>query len=44
MVDNHGVSTADLHEEVEFRYEATPAVGLVIGLQVTLALVSVGAG
>jgi uncharacterized membrane protein len=45
MLDNHGVSTADLHEEeVESRYEATPAVGLVIGLQVTLALVSLGAG
>jgi uncharacterized membrane protein len=45
MVDNRGVSTADLHEEeVESRYEATFAVGLVIGLQVTLALVSLEAG
>ncbi len=31
-------------EEVESRYEATLAVALVIGLQVTLALVSLGAG
>src|ERR1019366_8270417 len=45
MVDNREVSTADLHEEeVESRYEATSAVGLVIGLQVTLALVSLGGG
>jgi hypothetical protein len=45
MVDNLGVSTADLHEEeVESRYEATFAVGLVIALQVTLALVSLGGG
>jgi uncharacterized membrane protein len=45
MVDNLGVSTADLHEEeVESRYEATFAVGLVIGLQLTLALVSLGGG
>lgn len=35
----------DLHEEeIESRFEATVAVGLVIGLQVTLALVSLGAG
>ena len=45
MVDNRWVSTAGLHEEeLESRYEATFAVGLVIGLQVTLALVSLGAG
>jgi uncharacterized membrane protein len=45
MVDNRGVSSADLREEeVESRYEATFAVGLVIGLQVTLALASLGAG
>lgn len=31
-------------EEVESRYEAASAVGLIIGLQVTLALVSLGAG
>jgi len=30
--------------QVESRFEATFAVGLVIGLQVTLALVSLGAG
>jgi uncharacterized membrane protein len=43
--DNRRVSTADLHEaEVESRYEAASAVALVIGLQVTLALVSLGAG
>ena len=45
MVDNRVVSTADLHEEeIESRYEATFAVGLVIGLQVTLALVSLEGG
>ena len=45
MVDNRAVSTTDLHEEeVESRYEATFAVALVIGLQVTLALVSLDAG
>jgi len=45
MVDNHAVSTEDLREEeIESRYEATIAVGLVIGLQVTLALVSLGGG
>jgi uncharacterized membrane protein len=45
MVDNRWVSAAGLHEEeLESRYEATFAVGLVIGLQVTLALVSLGAG
>jgi uncharacterized membrane protein len=36
---------ANLHEEeIESRFEATLAVGLVIGLQVTLALVSLGGG
>jgi uncharacterized membrane protein len=45
MVDNRFVSLADLHEEeIESRYEATIAVGLVIGLQVTLALVSLAGG
>jgi uncharacterized membrane protein len=45
MVDNRAVSPADLHEEErESRYEATFAVGLVIGLQVTLALVSLEGG
>jgi uncharacterized membrane protein len=39
------VSTAAEHEEeVESRYEATLGVVLVIGLQVTLAVVSLGAG
>jgi uncharacterized membrane protein len=39
------VSVADLHEEeIESRFEATFAVALVIGLQVTLALVSLGGG
>jgi uncharacterized membrane protein len=45
MVDNREVSTADVHEEeVESRYEATFGVLLVIGLQATLAGVSLGAG
>jgi uncharacterized membrane protein len=45
IVDNRQVSTADLHEEeVESRFEATFAVVVVIGLQVALALVSLGAG
>jgi hypothetical protein len=45
MVDNREVSMADeREEELESRYEATFAVGLVIGLQVTLALVSLGGG
>ncbi len=45
MVDNRGVGTADIHEEqVESRYEATGGVGLVLVLQVTLALVSLEAG
>jgi hypothetical protein len=45
MVDTRLVSLADLHEEeIESRYEATFAVGLVIGLQVTLALVSLAGG
>ena len=44
IVDNREVSTADLHEEeVESRFEATFGVLLVIGLQATLALVSLGA-
>jgi len=43
MGDNLGVSTTDEHEEeIESRDEATFAVGLVIGLQVTLALVRSG--
>src|SRR5665647_3468514 len=45
MVDNRAVSLEGLHEEeIESRFEATFAVGLVIGLQVTLALVSLGGG
>jgi hypothetical protein len=45
MVDNRAVSLEDLHEEeIESRVEATFAVGLVIGLQVTLALVSLAGG
>ncbi|HXV04432.1 MAG TPA: hypothetical protein VFP23_00820 [Solirubrobacterales bacterium] len=45
MVDNRAVNTADLREEeIESRFEATLAVGLVIGLQVTLALVSLAGG
>ena len=45
IVDNREVSTADVHEEeVESRYEATFGVLLVIGLQATLAGVSLGAG
>ena len=45
MVDNRAVSMADLHEEeIESRFEATFAVCLVIGLQVTLALVSLAGG
>jgi hypothetical protein len=43
--DNVEVSTAEAHEEeIESRFEATFAVGLVIGLQLTLALVSLGGG
>ena len=43
--DNPQVSTAGLHEEeIESRYEATLGVVLVIALQATLALVSLGAG
>jgi uncharacterized membrane protein len=39
------VSTGDLHEEeIESRFEATFAVGLVIALQLTLAFVSVAHG
>jgi uncharacterized membrane protein len=45
IVDNREVSTADVREEeVESRFEATFGVLLVIGLQATLALVSLGAG
>jgi uncharacterized membrane protein len=45
MVDNHAMSTADLREEVvESRFEATLAVGLVMALQATLALVSLRNG
>jgi uncharacterized membrane protein len=45
MVDNRGVSNEDEREEqVESRYEATFAVGVVIVLQVTLALVSLDRG
>jgi uncharacterized membrane protein len=45
ILDNHEVSKSDSHEEeLESRYEATFAVGLVIGLQVTLALVSLARG
>jgi uncharacterized membrane protein len=45
MVDDRKVTTADVHEEeIESRFEATLAVGLVIGLQLTLALVSLGGG
>jgi uncharacterized membrane protein len=45
MVDNREMSISDVHEEeVESRYEATFGVGLVIGLQVTLAVVSLEAG
>jgi uncharacterized membrane protein len=45
IVDNREVTTADVHEEeVESRYEATSGVLIVIGLQATLALVSLGYG
>jgi uncharacterized membrane protein len=45
MRDNRGVCSVESREaEVESRFEATFAVGLVIGLQSTLALVSLGAG
>jgi uncharacterized membrane protein len=45
IVDNGAVGAVDLHEEeIESRFEATLAVGLVIGLQLTLALVSLGGG
>jgi hypothetical protein len=41
----HEVSTGELHEEeIESRFEATGAVGLVIGLQVTLAVFSLAHG
>src|SRR3954467_11771169 len=42
MIDNRDVGTSDLHEEErESRYEAAPAVVVVIALQVVLALVSI---
>ena len=45
LLDGRRVSNVEWREEeVESRYEATFAVGLVIVLQVTLALVSLGAG
>ena len=45
IVDNRGVSTAEVREEeVESRYEATFCVLIVIGLQATLAVVSLGNG
>jgi hypothetical protein len=45
IVDNREASTADVHEEeVESRYEATSGVLIVIGLQATLAGVSLGNG
>ena len=45
IVDNREVSTADVHEEeVESRFEATSGVLIVIGLQATLAAVSLGNG
>jgi hypothetical protein len=44
LLDRRGVSNVEWREEeVESRYEATFAVGLVSGLQVMLALVSLGA-
>lgn len=45
MPDDRGVSKAGLREEeIESRFEATFGVGLVIGLQVTLALLSLAGG
>jgi hypothetical protein len=45
LLDGRGVSNVEWRdEEVESRYEATFAVGLVIVLQVTLALVSLAGG
>jgi uncharacterized membrane protein len=45
MLDNRAVSSAGVREvDVETRLEATFAVGLVIALQVTLALVSLARG
>ena len=42
MIDNRHMGTSDLHEEErESRYEAAPAVVVVIALQVVLALVSI---
>ncbi len=44
-VDNREVKAAEAHEEeIESRFEATVAVGLVIALQLTLALASLGGG
>lgn len=41
MDDNRGMSRSDLREEeIESRFEATVAVGLVIGLQIALAVAS----
>jgi uncharacterized membrane protein len=41
IVDNRAVSIGELREEeIESRFEATAAVGVVIGLQITLALLS----
>ena len=45
MTAGHEVSTGELHEEeIESRFEATFAVGLVIGLQATLAVFSLAHG
>jgi hypothetical protein len=45
MVDNREMSTSGMHEEeVESRYEATFGVLIVIGLQATLAGVSLANG
>jgi uncharacterized membrane protein len=45
MVDDPKVNRAAVHEEeIESRFEATLAVGLVIGLQLALALVSLAGG
>jgi uncharacterized membrane protein len=45
MVDNHAVApTGVREEEIESRFEATFGVGLVMALQVALALVSLEAG
>jgi uncharacterized membrane protein len=45
MVDNGGVARTGVgEEEIESRFEATAGVGLVMALQVTLALVSLAGG